>query len=400
MSRNRIISVLLSVVLLLTAVTPALSAHAAGTKSDGGQNAHIAFKADGKLRILQIADLQDDEVLDEAPRKLLQAAVEKTNPDLIVLTGDNIAGYDCPTKEDAETAIRAFMDILDVYNIPVAAVFGNHDDDRTPLTKEEQMNIYMSYPCFIGSKGVIASKTVGDNTMTNVGTYNIPVYAAADSDQVLYNIWCFDSGRHNPDPAYGGYGYVLQEQIDWYVHTSEALQAANGGQLVPSIAFQHIVPPQIYSALKEIPIWLPGCVEEDGHYYVLPTGVNRLTNWLSESPCPPSPAFADGYKQLDAMIERGDVRALFFGHDHVNHYIVPYKGVDLVSSAGCTYQSYNDQHQGFRLITLDTADLQTYETTYYSAVRLLSVSWFRLTAVELLHQLWNWIVAKTEDLFH
>lgn len=389
MSSKRILSVLLSAVLLLTAVMPALSAYAAD-----GRNTRIAFGADGKLRILQIADLQDDEELGKTPQKLLRAAVEKTKPDLIIMTGDNIAGYDCPTKEDAAAGIHAFMDILSGYGIPIAAVFGNHDYDRTPLTKEEQMDIYMSYPCFIGCKGVIASKTVGDSTMTNVGTYNIPVYASADSDQIVYNIWCFDSGSRNPDPAYGGYGYVLPEQVDWYVRTSEALQEANGGEVVPSIAFQHIAPPQIYSALREVKKGTPGCVEQNGHYYVLPKGVNRLTNWLEEAPCPPNPDFADGYLQLDTMIERGDVRAIFYGHDHVNNYIVPYKGVDLVSSAGCTYQSYNDIRRGFRVITLDKSDLQSYQTTYYSAVRLLSFSWLPLTAVELLHQLWMWIAKK------
>lgn len=390
MFRKKTVSILLTLALLLTAALPALSVHAAA----GGKDAHIAFNADGKLRILQIADLQDDEELGRAEQKLLRAAVEKTKPDLIVMTGDNIAGYDCPTKEDAEAGIRAFMDILDEYGIPVAAVFGNHDDDRTPMTKEEEMDIYTSYPCFIGSKGVVASRTVEGGTMHNVGTYNIPVYAAADSDQVVYNIWCFDSGTYNPDPGYGGYGYVLPEQIDWYVRTSEALQAANGGQLVPSIAFQHIAPPQIYAALKEVPRKGIGAVEQKGKYYVLPDGVDRMKNWLSEAPCPPDPDFADGYRQLDTMIERGDVRAIFYGHDHVNHYIVPYKGVDLVSSAGCTYQAYNDIHRGFRVITLDKADLQTYETTYYSAIRLLSFAWLPLTAVELLHQLWMWIANK------
>ena len=386
--KKRIMSVFLVMVLLLSVCTAAVFA-AADDDFARPRQAHIAFDADGKLRILQIADLQDDADLGESPRKLLRAAVEQTKPDLIVMTGDNIAGYSCPTKEEAETAIRAFMDILEEYGIPVAAVFGNHDDDGTLLTKEEQVALYSTYSCYIGCKGVVATKTVGGNTTTNVGTYNIPVFDAADSDKVAYNIWCFDSGNYNPDPAYGGYGYVLPEQVDWYVRTSEALQAANGGEPVPSIAFQHIAPPQIYSALRQVPVWVPGAVKGADKWYVLPN--SGLSGWMKESPCPPNPDFADGYRQVEAMAERGDVRAIFYGHDHVNNYIVPYKGIDLVSSAGCTYHAYNDNHRGFRVITLDKADLQTYTTTYYSARLLLSDQWFGLTVTALLIRIWNWI---------
>ena len=384
---RRIVSMLLCVLLLCGVYTVVPFA----ADLSRPQNAHLAFGQDGKLKILQVADLQDDAELSDSPKRLLRAAMESLRPDLVMLTGDNIAGYDCLTKQEAEKGIRAFMDIFAEYDTPVAAVFGNHDDDRTAFTKEEQMAVYTSYDCFIGCEGLVAEKTVDGRTMRNVGTYNIPVYASADSSDVAFNIWCFDSGNYNPDPEYGSYGYVLPEQVDWYVQTSVALQEANGGKLVPSVAFQHIAPPQIFKALREVSAFYPGAVSDRGKYYALPVGVNPLTNWMKEAPCPPDPAFADGYRQLDAMIERGDVRAVFYGHDHVNHYVVPYEGIDLVSSVGCTYQSYNNDRRGFRLIVLDR-DQQTYTSTYHSARTLLAGSWFRLSFRAFFERIWAWVI--------
>ena len=398
---KKLLSVLLCGLLVFGLTVPSLAA----TADDAGkvdvsrpEKAHLAFNEDGKFTILQIADIQDDAVLPLMCKELLKAAIEETQPDLIVLTGDNIGGYSCGTKTLAKSAIRQYMDIFERYGIPVAAVFGNHDDEGTPLTKEMQFDVYESYKCFVGCKGVIAEKTVGENTMKNVGTYNVPIFSSADSDDVAYNIWCFDSGNYNPDDAYGGYGYVLQEQLDWYVERSNELKEANGGELVPSIAFQHIVPPQIKDALKEVDEGTEGAVGFAGSWYTLPDDVDPETNWLTEAPCPPNLSFADGYKQVDTMLEQGDVKAIFFGHDHINSYIVNYEGIDLVSSPGCTYASYNDDHRGFRVITLDKNEPDTYETVTYTAEELLAGSTGLRSFLYKLSVLWDKIVAMFDRL--
>ena len=92
---------------------------------------------------------------------------------------------------------------------------------------------------------------------------------------------------------------------------------------------------------------------------------------MSETPCPPNTAFEPGYAQVDAMVQQGDVNAIFVGHDHVNCYVVPYEGIDLVSSPGCTFSSYNDIHRGFRVITIDKNNPDTYETYTLSTDTLL-----------------------------
>lgn len=369
---RRVLSLVLACLLMMCVLSTGVSAKSGDFSRP--VKAHIHFNEDGKLRILQIADLQDDEGLPAVSKRLLRAAVKSASPDLIMMTGDNFAGYSCHTKEEARKAIDEYMSVFSECGVPVAIVFGNHDDDETAFTKEEQIDYYARYDCFIGCKGVIADKVVGDNSTRNVGTYNIPVFASAKSNRVLYNIWCIDSGNYNPDPEYGGYSYALPEQVQWYVRTSKQLQRANGGKAVPSIAFQHIPPVQIYQALQEIPVWIPGAVKHEKRYYRFPDGMDLMHNWMYEDPSTPNIDCPQAYAMVDAMVERGDVKAVFFGHDHVNGYTVPYKGIDLVNSPACTIHAYNNQYIGFRLIELDRNDLQSYRTELLNAFALLGQS--------------------------
>ena len=378
---KKILALALCLLLGVLSVSPALAAGDVDVSRPA--NAHVSFNADGKLKILQMADIQDDATLDPLCKKSLKLAIETVKPDLIVLTGDNIAGYSCKTKLEGRTAVRSYMDLFEKYGIPVAMVFGNHDDDDTPYTKLEQIEQYETYDCFIGCAGVVAEKTVGDNHTINAGTYNIPIYESKESDKVLFNVWMIDSGNYNPDPQYGGYGYVLPEQVEWYKAKSNELKAANGGAVVPSVAFQHIVPPQIKDALKEVPAGTEGAVDFAGSWYTLPDGVDRDTNWLTEAPCPPNTGFAPGYAEVEAMVEQGDVSAIFFGHDHINSYIVDYEGIDLVSSPGCTFSSYNDGHRGFRVITVDKNDPSVYETYTITTEELLNSNAFDALALKI-----------------
>ena len=391
---KKILCVLLSILLTAALLVPA----AAAVDVSRPAEAHLAFNEDGKFTILQLADIQDNAVLSPTGKLLIRAAIEQTKPDLIMLTGDNIGGYACHTEGEAKLAIRQYMMILEEYGIPVAMVYGNHDDQDTELDKYEQMAYYQKYSCFIGCEGVVAEKTVGDNTMLNVGTYNVPIYESKNSDKVAFNIWCIDSGAYNPDDSYGGYGYVLPEQLDWYVEKSNELKEANGGEPVYSIAFQHIVPPQIRYALQEVPEGTEGAVSFAGSWYTLPEGTDPETNWLSEGPCPPDVNYPEGYNEVDTMLAQGDVLGIFFGHDHINCYDVVYEGMHLVSSPGHTFASYNDKNRGVRTITIDVNDTTTYETAVYHAADLMASKPFYALSYRI-YSVWEVIKNFFEDLW-
>lgn len=283
----------------------------------------------------------------------ITAALDKVNPDLVVLTGDNIAGYRAVTKALANTAICSYMDIFEEHGVPVAMVYGNHDDEKTLADKEYQMQVYEKYDCFVGCAG---------EDLTGCGNYNLPILSS-DGSKTAFNLWMIDSLTYNDENNLGGYGCPHKDQIDWYVKTSNALAEANGGEKINSMVFQHIIVPEIFDALAEVEAGTPGAVEHGGKYYVLSADAAE-GSILGESCCPPK--YSNG--EFAAMVNQGDVIAMFFGHDHVNSFSVPYQGIHLVATPGIGFRSYGDSSKGVRVITIDENDTSAYEThvlTYF-----------------------------------
>lgn len=306
----------------------------------------LQFGEDGKFTILQFADIQDGYPLMTITKKLLQDTIKKVQPDLIVLTGDNISGGSTTTKVLTRAAINEYMSIFEKAGIPTAAVFGNHDDESALADKDFQMSVYESYDCFVGyNEGDI---------IPGVGTYNLPIMSS-DGSKIAFNIWMTDSGTYNSENDLGGYACTTKEQIAWYVEKSNELKAQNGGVPVPSINFQHIIVPEIYDALVECEEGTPNSIQSGNKFLTLPEGSNGV---LHEAPCPPN--YSNG--QFQAFEQQGDVIATVSGHDHVNNFVVPYQGIDIINTPGVGFSSYNDETVGSRVFVIDENDPENYET--------------------------------------
>ncbi len=365
---KKFLSIIMAVVLAVSALS--ISAFAGDVIHDKT----LKFAADGTFKIIQVADLQDSVFANPAVAEYLETIIEEEDPDLIVLTGDNISGSATKGLPKAlamsltKTAIDSFMSVFEAANVPVAVTFGNHDGEGE-VSKEEMMQIYQSYGCCVGYDE-------GED-IYGCGTYNLPVYSS-DKEKVAYNIYVFDSNMY--DEVNGGYDHIDETQIEWYKNTSNALKKANGNVPVPSMVFQHIVVNEIFDVLTEVEAGTAGAVERGGKYYVLPEDAKGE---LNEGPCPGT---VDS-QQVEAMLEQGDVKAMFFGHDHVNTFEVNYKGIDLVNSPASGYGSYGDKEtRGVRVITINEKDTSTYETkliNYYEKFAVDNFSECRILMNEL-----------------
>lgn len=347
---KKFISIALAVIMLLCAMPMAFAATPA-------EEAKLKFHEDGTFKIMNISDIQDNANLRSVTADYIKAAVTAENPDLIILTGDNISGYLTRNAKSTEKAIRAFMNIFEELGVPVAIVFGNHDEDYSGLTKEQQMAIYNEYTCDI-------SYDDGED-IWGCGTYNVPIFSSTDENKVAFNCWLFDTGARDEN---GDYDHVHQNQLDWYAAKSNELKVANGGVAVPSLAFQHIIVPEIFEALKEVPAGTEGAILKNGKYYVLPETAAE-GSMIGETPCPSG---TNG-GEFDALLAQGDVLGIVTGHDHTNSFIIPYKGIDLINTPTCGFRSYGTKEsRGIRVITLNEADLTTYGTYVVSFEDVLS----------------------------
>ena len=144
------------------------------------------------------------------------------------------------------------------------------------------------------------------------------------------------------------------------------MTAENGGELVPSIAFQHIIPQEPCEK-----IFLPTDVNmgditinfQDGTNLTVIPDVNAYDGIIFEKSCPSYGN--DG--QWDAMVAGGDVLGLVVGHDHVNNSSILYEGVRLTYGLklgeGCYY---NEDLIGGTTLTIDSTGNTVTEHHYYS----------------------------------
>ncbi len=335
-----IISLILALTLCLCTYTVAFAA-----ENDGTTAKALRFGEDGKLRIMHVTDCHLDYDNVEDTTWLIANACDRESPDVIMLTGDIAMNAD---TDEYLYCLDRIMTVFDEREIPVAFAHGNHDFEQGDFNREEVVALYNKYDCSI---------TVDDGELLpRCGTYNIPVLSSS-SDEIKFNLWVFDTGSTDSE---GHYENATAEQVEWYKTKSEALEKANSGK-VNSLVFQHIIVPEIYDCLEKKSTAGAFRFEHlynDGEYYQFsPDYENHGV--LNEYPCP-------GYYnagQFDAMVERGDVLAMFTGHDHTNAFSVKYKGINITNSLSTRYNgdTFSTQY-GYRMVIVDENNTSTYET--------------------------------------
>lgn len=340
----------------------------------------LRFGKDGKFRILHLTDIhevplpdtdRDGENYDIERKKSVQTmnvikkCIEFSNPDLVVLGGDNISGFPqkCTYDEMRKTIKRIVAPIAE-RNIPLAIIFGNHDSEMLDIHPYSQREIQL---CIFAEYNNCRS-TLNDEDIFGCANCQLPILHS-DSDKIAWNIWCIDSNDYirQPDftrPVDLGYDYVHRDQIEWRERKVIELKFENNNEVVPSIVFQHIPLLQIYDIFQEVEKDEPGAFEKFGKYYKVPTDA-FLAGTLRESPCPTN----EDRCEFESWKKTGDIVGAFFGHDHPNDFIAEIDGIKLVQTPGARYHA-DTGIQGGRLIILDENIMNDFYTEAYQIPRL------------------------------
>lgn len=322
----------------------------------------LRFRADGTFHILQLTDIHlvDPEMDDDPDRSIpennekntffvMESCIRRTQPDLVVLTGDIVNGYwEEMTYDYLHKIIRKVCAIFEKYNVPFAPVFGNHDSELN-FHREIQMTLYLESPLCYG--------TLNAEDMAGCGNYHLPILSG-DGTHKAYNLWLMDSNDYNRD-ANGkfmpGYDYVHEDQIAWYEKTAAALRAENGGEPLPALLFQHIPVQQEYDRIEisDTPAEdVPGFMGKDGTCYSMPAA---RCGRLRETPCPPG---GNHREQFDSWVKTGDIVAAFFGHDHVNDFVVEKDGILLIQTLCAGFSTYGLERGGREIVLREDAPRQ------------------------------------------
>lgn len=304
------------------------------------------IRKDGRFKILQLADLhlstglgacRDPEPANynggqcEAdPRTLnfVERILDDEQPDLVVLSGDQVNGDSSP---DVPSALYKIIGLLTKRPTPIpwAAIFGNHDDEGKPgLSRAATMDLMHTLPYSLAE--------AGPESIDGVGNYVVEVLAPGQSHHSALTLYLLDSHSYSPDERkFKGYDWIKDNQIKWFKDTAASLKHAHARytKIHLSMAFIHIPIPEYRDADNPIfGSWREGVT---------------------------APGYNSGFK--DALVEE-HVLAVSCGHDHVNDYCMlaqrdhhPELWMCYGGGAGFGgYAGYGGYHRRVRVFEIDT----------------------------------------------
>ena len=128
--------------------------------------------------------------------------------------------------------------------MPYGYTLGNHDGEAD-LTRREVVEVDMKNP--------YSFTQMAPEGVDGASNFVIPVYSSKDPEEVVMNLWFFDSNR-NDCLNVAGWGCVDHSAVNWYRTKSVELESIQNGRK-PGVAFMHIPPPEFIFAY-EVETWI------------------------------------------------------------------------------------------------------------------------------------------------
>ncbi len=284
----------------------------------------LQFRRDGGYRILMMSDAHLKPDAGERTIRAMETLIDSTRPDLVLLGGDNVSAF--TSREMFERQLAELASPMEKRHLPWAHVFGNHD--QTPeVPKAVQEAAYERYAWCVSK--------AGPEELPGCANYFLPVLD--ENGEVLFGVWGIDSQQDfetqtvplqypgdlywdvlMPSPVGSGtdYDFIRFEQVMWYWNTSVALEKLCGRK-IPSLMMFHIPLIEFHGMLRNA-----NRTQLRGEYN------ERLSTSEINS------------GMFAAVFQRGDVRAMFVGHDHINTFDGVYCGIRMGFDGSIGYEGY------------------------------------------------------------
>lgn len=371
-----------------------VSGKMANSTSISARLGRLQFHNSGKFRVLQLADIQDGPKVAADTIKLIEASLDAARPDVVIFSGNQIAGYDTAyaqtfrkrrwaanwnhvrpqnpekaaadlehTRDLVRATISQFIQPLVDRGIPWAVTYGNHDF-QCGLSVAAIDAIYREFPGCLNPETIAASPEhprtqllsgLEDQQIFSCepGTFALPV-SDTDHTYAVIGLVVLDSGDYS---HLGGYGSPSEKALEFVKSVPKLLGTR-------SMIFQHFALPQHYELLKEVSSTSAHAVEGyrafSGHHYVIDDTKTIPGSYLGEGiSCPDHDSgefelmkYSDGYFALSS------------GHDHRNRFVGNVEGITLAATPTCGFGSYGPApaQRAARLIEFDIRHPQSPRT--------------------------------------
>lgn len=311
----------------------------------------LRFRENGHFRILMVSDFHGyrnpklPECYNYKITKGLEELIKETDPDFVMIGGDQC--LEGSSAEEIRETMCSLIEPVLSRNIPWGAVFGNHDNEMgIPVPEEEK--VYESIPGCVNESG--------PDDIDGTANYCIKILSHKD-DKAAYCIYALDSHREIRDfiDKFGldkDTKFILPEhfndgqtgatpsfdQVMWYYNTSKQIEKEQGRK-VPAAMFMHIPLPEYLEILRN------------------PEECNAIGSKRETVGC-----CELNFGLFGACLQRGDVKGIFFGHEHLCDIQGKYCGITMAQDAAIGYNmSAHDDLRGGRVIDLcEDGNLETY----------------------------------------
>ena len=289
------------------------------------------FVTDGDFKVLHLTDIHfGGGVLSAETDKLtanaVAAMVTAEKPDLVIVTGDISFAIPTTGTMNNKYAHEYFIRLMENLGVYWTVTFGNHETEPyNPLKRQEVANLYadeslerclyQQSPEGVSGKGnhVINVKNSAGEVTESLIMMDSHSYIHEDFILGLYDslLWNYDN--------------IKQDQIDWYEGVINTYQPKN------SMLFFHIPLAEVKEAYdeyvangRELTDNVLGFTGNDGENgdVVFPSKL--------------------GDNLFEKVLELGNTKAMFFGHDHFNNFDLNYKGIIFSYGHSIDYIAYGD----------------------------------------------------------
>ncbi len=312
------------------------------------ENGEYSFTTDRDFRVMQLTDVhlgggflsrKEDKMTINA----IATMVTEEKPDLIIVTGDVsfAVPYISGTINNA-IAHRMFMRLMERLGVSWTIVFGNHDS--------EAYNYYnrATVSKMYDDEALEHCLFIPDGDLSGEGNHVINVKNSAGL--ITQSFYMIDTHSYTDKDPLGikwDYDYVKEDQIEWYAGKVDAKRATNAAlyetlsdeqkkeyadlREPKSLMFMHIPLREVKAAYDES----IANGKQDTENVQWKEGFDGETDEVVYCSRTDEQLF-------ETVLEKGSTKGLFYGHDHLNNFVLDYKGVKLSYGYSIDYLAYSD----------------------------------------------------------
>lgn len=290
----------------------------------------IKHSGDRDFRLLNLTDPQlkageweRGNVAGTVFKKTVEELISRVSPDLITLSGDISYAGDL-------VSYKNFADYFDSFKIPWTCCFGNHDNQDGDAPVRAVLNEYKKHPYFVFEE---CDPALGNGNFAVLieknGKSAEGVILMDTHDRVLYK-----SDECGKNLAWAG---LTRAQLGWLYDRITELKSAGCND---TTLITHI-PINAYLAAANAAFKIP---RPDKSVTLADSRTGKPWNAGYEDSYgvfhEPISAYPEDEGAFDLLLKLGTTKNVICGHNHVNNWVVKYKGVRFIFGTKTGIGSY------------------------------------------------------------